>query len=120
MDVTLPDGKVATPEHRSGVRPSVVLKGAVTPGIYVFQTGGEIVGLRAVNVSPAESDLEQATHSEMGRHLGGLRHAFMDAGDDIAQGILEARRGREIWRVLVYAAVVLLALEMYLARSRTS
>ncbi|MFH1502244.1 MAG: BatA and WFA domain-containing protein [Candidatus Eisenbacteria bacterium] len=120
VEVTLPDGTTTTPEHRSGVRPAAVLRNASSPGLHVFTRDGSVVGMGAVNLDPRESDLTPAEPSEIERYLGGREHRFVDAAGDIGAAILEARRGRELWRVLVYAAVVLLAVEMYLARQRSA
>jgi hypothetical protein len=74
----------------------------------------------AVNVAPEESELRAAEPSDVASALGGLEHRYVDRGADVAAAVLESRRGRELWRVFIYAAAALLALEMYLARGRAS
>ncbi len=119
IEVTLPDGTTATPEHRAGSRAVVALAAATLPGIHTFSMNGTVVALGVVNVDPVESDLSPADPQEIGRHLEGIAHRFIDPSGDIGAGILEARHGRELWRLFVYGALALLAFEMYLARQRT-
>jgi len=42
----------------------------------------------------------------------------ISTGASLVDEILEARRGRELWRAFLYAALALLAVEMVLARPR--
>jgi hypothetical protein len=49
-----------------------------------------------------------------------LECRFIAAGGGIENRILEARYGRELWRVFVYVALGLVALEMILARPRAA
>jgi hypothetical protein len=119
VEVTLPDGSTLVPALRGGLRPSAVLGRVALPGIYRFSSGGaRVPSLGAVNASAAESDLAPATRAAIGEQLSFCRHRFVEPGEDLAAAILESRRGRELWRVLVYAALGLLALEMFLARPR--
>jgi hypothetical protein len=69
-------------------------------------------------VDPSESALAPATRAAIGERLAAWEHRFVEPGDGLGDEILEARRGRELWRVFVYAALALLALEMFLARPR--
>ncbi|MBD3348308.1 MAG: VWA domain-containing protein [Candidatus Eisenbacteria bacterium] len=118
VEVRTPDGGRLIPEHLGGSRAAVVVRDAVAPGIYEFVRNGAVVALGAVNLDPSESDLSQATREEISGRLGEIEHAFVDPGDDIEERVLASRRGRELWRVFVYVALALLALEMFLARQR--
>ncbi len=120
IDVVLPDETVVTAEQAPGGRGAVVFRNAMLPGIYSFVMGGQTLALGAVNVDPVESELAPAGSEEIKQSLAGLDCRFVDAAGDVAGQILEARRGRELWRVFVYAALALLALEMYLSRQRAS
>ena len=118
IEATLPDGSALAPELRGGLRPSAVLTGARIPGIYRFSDGRRDVSLGAVNPDAVESDMAPASRDAIGERLAGWEHRFIEPDDDLGDEILEARRGRELWRVFVYAALALLALEMFLARPR--
>ncbi len=119
--------EVALPEE-GGVVQAILDRGCAAaapgntrvPGIYGFSRDGTTVALGAVNVDPAESDLRPAASGEIAGRLAGLDHVFVDPDDDIGRQILAARHGRELWRVLVYFALALVALEMFLARPRAA
>lgn len=118
VEVILPDGSAAMPERRAGANATAVLRGVEQPGVYSFTSEGKPAALGVVNVDPRESDLTPAGEDAVQRYLRGLECRFVDAGGDVAAEILEARHGRELWRVFVYVALGLLALEMYLSRQR--
>ncbi len=118
IEATLPDGSTLVPELRGGLRPSALVERARIPGIYRFSDGRRDVSLGAVNPDASESNLAPASRDAIGEHLAGWRHRFIEPSGEITDEILEARRGRELWRVFVYAALGLLAFEMFLARPR--
>lgn len=120
VDVVLPDGTTRVAALRSGGRPGAVVERASMPGIYRFVTQGREVGLGAVNVDPRESDLAAAGEAEIAQSLEPLECRFIAPGVEIENRILEARYGRELWRVFVYVALGLVALEMVLARTRVT
>lgn len=119
VDVTLPDGRVvpAAVGHR---RATIGWPHTHAPGIYAFSLDGATLALGAVNVDPKESDLTPASRRDIEEQLEGLDCAFIDPGVDIGGQVLAARRGRELWRVFVYVALALVALEMFLARPRVA
>jgi len=117
--VTLPDGSVSIPEHLGGPGGAVVHRDAEQLGVYVFSRGDTDKALGVVNHDPDESHLSAASRSDISTMLSGLGHQFMDPSSEVADRVMEARRGRELWRALVYAALALLAFEMYLARHRS-
>jgi hypothetical protein len=118
LEVTLPDSSRVIPELlESGVHGAVV-RDTRLPGIYVFTSGGEIAALGAVNTSPRESNLASATTREIDEIMAGIDHRFIDPDAPLETEILESRHGRELWRVFVYAVLLLMALEMVLARPR--
>jgi hypothetical protein len=118
VEAALPDGSALAPELIGGLKPSALLERARIPGIYRFTSGGRDAALGAVNADPSESSLAGATREEVAGRLTGWQPRFVEPGEGLADEILEARRGRELWRVFVYAALGLLAVEMFLARPR--
>jgi hypothetical protein len=118
VEAALPDGSTLAPEILSGFRSSARLEHVLIPGIYRFSDGLREVSLGAVNTDPLESALAPASREAIADRLTGWRLRFVEPGDQLSDQILEARRGRELWRVFVYAALALLALEMFLARPR--
>ncbi len=119
----LPDGRVVVAERLAGTTGGAVLRGAEQVGIYRFRDagGGTAAGARAlaaVNVPADESDLAPAEESDIGAALGGRDWTVVATDTSLADAILVARHGRELWRVFVYAALLLVALEMWIARPR--
>jgi hypothetical protein len=118
VEVELPGGASLTaPVAEQGGAPVAVLERAPSPGVYRFVDGGGAGGaLAVVNVVPAESDLVPASDDEIAALAPGVRR--IAPGAALEGEILEARRGRELWRAFLYAALALLALEMVMARPR--
>ena len=118
VEVELPSGRTLTTELRLAGASTAVVERVSGPGIYRFHAGGRTVALGAVNVDPRESDLAPADRSEIEEYLSPLPHTFIEPGARLEEEVLQARYGRELWRAFLYVALVLLAVEMYLARPR--
>jgi len=119
VEVEVPTGRTIAAELRDSPGSSAVVERVSEPGIYRFHAGGRVVALGAVNVDPRESDLAPADQSEIKRFLSPLPVTFIGDGARLEDEVLQARYGRELWRAFLYAALLLLALEMYLARPRS-
>jgi hypothetical protein len=89
-------------------------------GLYrIALPGRETAEAFAVNPAPAEGDLAALDERQVRAALGigdAARLSFARGGDDIAAAVRRARRGTEIWRTLVLAALPLLFLESLLAQ----
>jgi hypothetical protein len=93
------------------------------PGIYDVRAStsssrGEVVDRFAVNIDPQDSDPQKIELSDVKDRLEGVDFLFIDAGDDVGESILQSRYGKELWKTFLWIAFGLLALEMFLARSR--
>jgi hypothetical protein len=94
------------------------------PGIYDVRASvsssvrADVVDRFAVNIDPKDSDPERIDLSEVEEKLKGLSLFYVELGDDIEESILQSRYGRELWKTFLWVAFGLLALEMFLARSR--
>lgn len=88
------------------------------PGIYKVKTKEELVDQFAVNIDSKDSDPRKIEKSEIERKLEGLSLFFINPNDDIEKTILSSRYGKELWKTFLWVAFGLLALEMYLAKSR--
>jgi hypothetical protein len=93
------------------------------PGIYDVRAStsssrGEVVDRFAVNIDPQDSDPQKIETSDVKDKLEGVDFLFIDAGDDVGESILQSRYGKELWKTFLWIVFGLLALEMFLARSR--
>jgi hypothetical protein len=94
------------------------------PGIYRIKTKEksdgllEVVDQFAVNIDPRDSDLQKIEKAEIEKKLEGWSVFYINPDDDIEKAILQSRYGKELWKSFLWMVVGLLALEMYLARSR--
>jgi len=70
----------------------------------------------AVNVDPAEGDLYRTDWDELAGRMGDAERIPYAA--DLAGFIAEKRFGRELWQYFLLAALILLVLEMIVARDR--
>jgi hypothetical protein len=118
VEVEYPSGRTATAQLRHSGGPAAVIERADEPGVYRFRADGRMVALGAVNVSSRESDLTAADRAEIEARLAPHAVTFVNADARLADEVLQARYGRELWRAFLYVALALLALEMYLARPR--
>ncbi len=114
--VLLPDGSEEPAVRISGLRGGAVLRRADQTGIYEFTESGELHALGAVNLPDQESDLEAVVKASLAGLLDPLDMKVIEPGAGLEEEILVARHGRELWRAFVYIALMLLALEMYVAR----
>jgi len=94
------------------------------PGIYNIRaltspsTRGEVVDRFAVNIDPKDSDPQKIEMSEVKKRLEGFSFFYINPQDDIEKSILQSRFGKELWKTFLWIAFGLLALEMFLARSK--
>lgn len=94
------------------------------PGTYTVRASAsasarpEVVDQFAVNIDPKDSDPAKIDVSDVEKKLEGLSFVYIDPEDDIETSILQSRYGRELWKTFLWIAFGLLALEMFLARTR--
>lgn len=85
------------------------------PGHYVFEGGGRRVA-RAVNVDTRESDLRRADLEDLAQRLGIEVAGTLDSEGAIARSVREARHGKELYKLLVALVLILMTVELLLAR----
>ena|GEM_PF-925552 len=92
------------------------------PGFYHFLTGQQGAGEMpyktfAVNVDTDESDLTIITE-EKAALLFGENAVWLESDDNLDRRILETRHGRELWKLCLALAFILLVAESLIARGR--
>ena len=86
------------------------------PGFHeVRYTAGLPPIVAAVNVDPAESDVQSLAGPALSKAFAGLPVRLLAFGDDLELAIKIGRVGHELWRALMIAGLVILALESFLA-----
>ncbi|HNS72044.1 MAG TPA: BatA domain-containing protein [bacterium] len=116
LEIHGPDGRVDL------VHPRITASGAWidysatgTPGIYSLRADGKSLSTWAVNIPARELDLRTAARDRIERSHG-LK--WVEDPARIGQYIHEERIGREFWRELLVAGLLLLLLEMVLYREK--
>lgn len=106
---------VLNPEIRSGEIQLRVERAAV-PGFYRFYENEKSIGVRSVNVSPLESDLETLEPDSLKRFFPNSNIYTLADTEDLKTRINQVRWGRELWREILFFGLLLLVIELLLSR----
>lgn len=85
-------------------------------GFYRIQSGSGKPWPLAVNPDAAESDIRTSADVELAGALGELPVQLVTEEQSIAQMVQKSRQGRELWRYLLGAALIVLLVESVVAR----
>nr|MBN2278842.1 VWA domain-containing protein [candidate division Zixibacteria bacterium] len=86
------------------------------PGIYQLRSGDKLVDIFPVNLTSAEGDLAAADMARFETALGIEKSRTIPYNKSSAALISEARFGRELWKIFLWAAILIMAVEMVFAR----
>lgn len=100
-----------------GNRLRFTLGRAHQPGVYSLYQGDTLIGMKAVNIDPRESDLRPMTGEALKDVLPSARLAIVDEDEDILEAVNRIRWGRELWRPMLVLAILALILEMIIGRT---
>jgi len=115
--VTTPNGRQVAVEARYIGRRAVLAYAATDePGHYRFNGGGREF-VRAVNVNVRESDLRRMDLGEFESRLGLDGVEVVDDAAEIGRHVREARHGKELYKLIVVLVLLLLTLELFMARA---
>ena len=90
------------------------------PGFYEARYAPGLPPLvAAVNVESAESDVRSLVGSQLFAVFRGLPVRVLGAGDELAAAIQASRMGRPLWRYVLMLALLVLAVEAFLAHRFT-
>ena len=89
-------------------------------GVWRLEEGGAVIDRFAVNVDTGESDLEEVSPRQLERVFGPGRVVALAADADLREQVLVRRYGRELWREFLFAALLLLLAESWIARAPRS
>lgn len=85
------------------------------PGTYDLWQGSRRLGVLAVNTPASESNILPAPESFYRASLGG-KLTELGQGDNVKVAINEGRFGRELWKLCLYIALLMLLAEMVIGR----
>ncbi|UCD95542.1 MAG: BatA domain-containing protein [Candidatus Zixiibacteriota bacterium] len=88
------------------------------PGIYQLKNNGRLVDLFPVNLPVSESDLSTAGFDRFEKALKTKQFRTIPYDRSSASLISEARFGRELWKLFLWAALIIMAVEMLLSREK--
>lgn len=92
-----------------------------TAGNYKLYSGDNLIENISINTDPTESKTEYVNESEFEDYLEQIkfagRHIAIDKEENIAQKIMQARFGSELWRYFLLVAIILALVEMTIARN---
>jgi len=91
-----------------------------SPGIYSFSNSNKIVKTIPVNLSADESDMEKISTSGLDEFMNSVsplsQYKYLDKASDITSFLQEARYGVELWKELLIITLILILMEMFIAR----
>ena len=122
MRLVGPEGAEVAPEQRSlfGATLLQVGRGLTDPGVYDVRAGDRVVRRIAVNVDPAESNLQTTTVDSAASELQAVLGVPVESigatdSDDVAETLRTRRAGTELWNVFLFLALAFLVAEMVVA-----
>lgn len=106
------------PPRVVGVRVQLRVDEVNEAGVHMFVSGGDTLGVFAVNLDRSESDLTPATREEIEQVIPSEQLMLFVADESLQRQVAEARVGREIWRAGIFAVILLLGAELFVGRGR--
>lgn len=88
------------------------------PGLYRFYRNESLVGMRAVNVDPVESNLKAVELEEISNYLPGSTIRVVQPNENLENIVHQSRYGQEFWKLLAIICLTLLFVEMMIAREK--
>jgi hypothetical protein len=110
-----PAGSVRLFPEAIGLGTGYRLGQANRPGVYFVRNEAETLTVFAVNVDPRESDLTKVGMAEVASRIKGFDLKRIAGPDDVGETISLMRKGRDLSRSLLWAALALILAETLLA-----
>jgi len=88
------------------------------PGIYRLRSDNRVVDIFPVNIAPEEGDLQAVDIKQWATSLGISQFKTIPLDSKADKIITENRYGRELWKIFLWAVVVLLMVEMIFSREK--
>lgn len=118
IELLLPDSQVLyIPPVEGAGSVTYTLPSASLPGIYRAYFHNREIDRFAVNLDTHESDLTSASFEQLAKSLGAKDYHVLESQKPLQATIAELRFGKELWQIFLWAAAVLILLELLLSRS---
>ncbi len=101
-----------------GNRTTLVTDAVPAPGVWTLRVGERVLDRFAVNIDARESDLARPVPRDLIRLSGRSTSLVMAPGERVATVVQKLRHGRELWRELLMLALLLMVVEVWMARTR--
>jgi len=88
------------------------------PGLYQLQSNQRIVDLFPVNIPSEESDLSSVEIDRLSQTLQIEEYKTIPYNTSSESIISETRYGKELWKIFLWAVVIIMAVEMFLSREK--
>ncbi len=88
------------------------------PGLYQLQSRERIVDLFPVNIPLEESDLSSVDIERLSQALQIEEYKTIPYNTPSGSIISETRYGKELWKIFLWAVVIIMAVEMFLSREK--
>lgn len=117
--VLLPDGTTEIEHPDGSTHPASPGEHRITggAGVYRVRSDGAVLGLIAVNPPPTESDLTRIEPRRLRDLIPASDIETVSSERGWTSDIFRNRLGRELWRLVLYAVLLLLAIEAIVAAS---
>jgi hypothetical protein len=90
---------------------------AYIPGIYQFYYDQTLLGMRAVNIDPQESNLQIISKNNLTKQFPKAKLNMIQEEEELKTQITMARLGRELWKELLIVGFLILLAEMIIGRA---
>jgi hypothetical protein len=89
---------------------------ATLPGFYRFYEDKKLIGIKAVNVDPDESDFRVADKKTLDTYFKHIDFEIVHKNDRLAEQVSAVRWGRELWKEMLIFGLIVLIIEMLIMR----
>ncbi len=86
------------------------------PGIYQLKSGDRTLDIFPANVSLAEGDLTSLSYDQYSKAIGAAKYTAIPYNKPSGTIVTETRFGRELWKIFLWAAAIIMAVEMLFSR----
>ena len=87
-------------------------------GVYRLLSNGREVASFVANISPSENPVDRLPEGKLSQVFPRGRTRVVGWDEEAAASVMEARRGTELWRLFLAAALVVLVIETWVGRVR--